>query len=154
MELGKPEKSYPDNGIINLSIESIHRTTFVETAHKLTREESKNLHEELKSLLNEFLIKYIDKKQLLVVSEKLCWIANVDIFLLGIMDLSFLDMISIAIRSAFEDLEIPKLQVNFNKITEEYEVDLVNNYSTNITKFDTKDFPIICTIGEVLKFRK
>jgi len=133
-------------------MESIHRTTFVETAHKLTNEESKNLQEEMKTLLNEFLIKNIDKKQLIVVKKKVCWVANVDIFILGMMDISFLDVISLAIRGGFEDLEIPKLQVNLNKITEEYEIDLVNTYSTNVIKFDTKDFPIICTIGEV-KFR-
>ena len=119
-------------------------------AHKLSRDESKNLHEELKFVLNEFMIKNIDKKQLIIVPERICWIANVDIFILGMMDSSFLDMISLAIRGAFEDLEIPKLQVNFNKITEEYEIDVINSYSTNVTKYDTKDFPLICTIGEVI----
>ncbi len=86
---------------------------------------------------------------MIIVPQKICWIANVDIFLLGMMDISFLDAISLAIRGAFEDLEIPKLKVDFNKITEEYEVDLVNSYSTNVTKFNTKDFPVLCTIGEV-----
>ena len=124
----------------------------METAHKLTHEESKNLHEEMKILLNDFLIKNIDKKQLIVMSQKVCWIANVDFFILGMMDASFLDLISLTIRGAFENLEIPKLQVNLNKITDEYEIDLVNGYSTNVIKFDTKEFPIICTVGEVKVF--
>lgn len=106
----------------------------------------------MKLLLNDFLIKNIDKKQLKVVSHKACWIANVDVFILGMMDASFLDLIALTVRGAFEDLEIPKLQVNLNKITEEYEIDLVNGYSTNVVKFDTKDFPMICTVGEVNVF--
>ena len=106
----------------------------------------------MKILLNDFLIKNIDKKQLIVVNQKVCWIANVDVFILGMMDASFLDLISLTIRGAFEDLEIPKLQVNLNKITDEYEIDLVNGYSTNVIKFDTKEFPIICTVGEVRFF--
>lgn len=103
----------------------------------------------MKSLLNEFFIKNIDKKQLIIVPKKVCWVANVDVFLLGMMDMSYLDAISLTIRGAFEDLLIPKLQVNFNKITEDYDVDLVNSYSTNTHKFNCENFPLMCTIGEV-----
>lgn len=150
--MGQPKANSPEEGIINLSLESIHRTTFLETSHKLSIEESKALHEEMKSLLLEFFIKYIDKKQLIIVPGKICWIANVDVFLLGMMDICYLDSISLTIRAAFEDLAIPKLQINFNKISEDYEIDLISNYSTNTIKFNTSNFPLICTIGEVIYF--
>ena len=68
---------------------------------------------------------------------------------MGALDYWILDSVSVCIRAAFQDLKIPKLNVNLNKISEEYDVELVSEHCTSVEKFEINDFPCFCTIGGV-----
>lgn len=68
---------------------------------------------------------------------------------MGNLDFSILDGVGLAIRGALADLRIPKIKSTFNKITEEYEVELESEHSTSVDRIETKNFPFLCTLGEV-----
>lgn len=104
----------------------------------------------MKYLLEEFMIKPIDKKSLCFVPGKICWILNIDVFCLSLLKSVFIDKISVGIRAAMTNLEIPELVVNQNQITLEYEIDLLEDKIKSIEDFmDINKIPIIVTVGEV-----
>lgn len=107
------------------------------------------LKQELAFLISTFFLSHIEKKNFCVVPGKICWQANIDVFVLGNLDFSILDGVGLGIRGALADLRIPKIKYTFNKITEEYEVELESEHSTSVVRVETKDFPFICTLGEV-----
>ena len=93
----------------------------------------------------------INKKQFALVPGKKCWILNIDVFCLELLNSAYIDQISLAIRAAILNLEIPSLNVLHNQITDEYEIDIVEDKLLNINDFvDVTTIPIIISIGEVL----
>lgn len=60
-----------------------------------------------------------------------------------------MDAIVFAIKGAFLDLKLPKLQVTKNIISGEDIIDLESQHITSFNRFDMKGFPLICTLGEV-----
>jgi len=114
------------------------------------KKELDEIHEDMKYLLQEFVVKPIDKKSFCLVEGKICWILNIDIFCLTLLKPIYLDKISLGIRSALVNLEIPEIVVNQNQITLEYEVDIVEDKIKTIHDFvDINKIPIIVTVGEV-----
>jgi len=114
------------------------------------KKELDEIHEDMKYLLEEFMIKPIDKKPLCHVPGKICWILNVDVFCLTLLKPVFIDKISLGIRSALTNLEIPEVSVAQNQITLEYELDVVEDRIKTIGDFiDMNKVPTIVTIGEV-----
>jgi len=114
------------------------------------KKELDEIHEDMKYLLQEFIVKPIDKKPFCLVEGKICWILNIDIFCLTLLKPIYLDKISLGIRSALVNLEIPEIVVNQNQITLEYEVDIVEDKIKTIHDFvDINKIPIIVTVGEV-----
>ena len=132
--------SSPSEGIFSLTLDSIHRCT---TPSSLF------LKQELTFLISSFFLAHIEKKKFCVIPGKICWQANIDVFVLGNLDFSILDGVGLGIRGALADLRIPKVKCTFNKITEEHEVELESEHSTSVDRIETEDFPFICTLGEV-----
>lgn len=52
---------------------------------------------------------------------------NIDIFLIDYVNFGYLDLIAIGIREAFEDLRIPDMKITHNYLTNEDEVDLLED---------------------------
>jgi len=48
------------------------------------------------------------------VEERKCWVLNIDVFILGNISKDLIDLISLGIRGALLDTEIPKLNVVYN----------------------------------------
>jgi exosome complex RNA-binding protein Rrp42 (RNase PH superfamily) len=63
--------------------------------------------------------------------------------------MSIMDAVVFGIKGAFLNLKLPKLVVTNNVITGEDIIDLSDKHITSFKRFDTKGFPLICTIGEV-----
>ncbi len=97
------------------------------------------------------MIAPIDKKKFCLVEGKICWIVNIDVFCLTLLKPVYLDKISLGIRSALINLEIPEVIVHQNQITLENEVELVEDSIKHIKDFVEVDkIPIIVTVGEVI----
>lgn len=62
-------------------------------------------------MIEEFMIKPIDKKKLCLVPGKICWILNIDVFSLSIMRHIYIDKITLGIKAAIFDLEIPDVKI-------------------------------------------
>ncbi len=72
---------------------------------------------EMKSILEKFILSNIDKQQLLIVKYKKCWEIFVDVYIVGQIELAYLDNICVSVKKiltskvkgAFQDLKLPKL---------------------------------------------
>jgi len=146
LEIGTPLKDHPDEGVIQINVDSSQRGL----VEGMEKKELSELHEDMKYLLQEFMVKPIDKKSLCLVKGRICWILNVDVFCLTVLKPVYLDKISLGIRSALVSLEIPEVVVNQNQITLEYEIDIAEDKIKSIHDFlDINKVPIIVIIGEV-----
>lgn len=61
----------------------------------------------------------------MIVKDKSGWNVNIDVFLLNYIDPYMIDMISLSMRHALEDLRIPELIVHHNYLTNEDEFEIV-----------------------------
>ena len=147
MEIGEPAKDRPEEGIINLTLDSMQSSQGVYKNKK----ESQTMHDDMAYMIENFVLKHLDKKKMVIIPKKKCWIANVDVFSLSPLNYSFLDYISIAIRAAFLTLEVPKLNVTHNQINDEYDFEVMEDDMQYVESFFNVDnFPILITIGEVI----
>lgn len=131
-----------------MSIDSINRSEIISQKSK---EASTELHENVRALIDTLYLSKINKKgNLVLIPGKKCWLLNVDVFFLGQLDYCYIDHICLAIKVAFYDLEIPKLNVVHNQLLDEDDIDLVDENASNFQKFDMRNFPSLCTIGQVI----
>jgi len=146
LEIGEPDKYRPEEGTIRVTVDSSQRGM----VSGVEKKELDEIHEDMKYLIEEFMVKPIDKKKFCHVPGKICWILNVDVFCLTLLKPIFIDKISLGIRYALTDLEIPDVSVAQNQITLEYELDIIEDRIKTIDDFiDMSKVPIITTIGEV-----
>ena len=73
----------------------------------------------------------IDRSELAIFRGEFVWNLNVDILVLDELELSQLDHIAQAVRSAFEDLQLPQVIATMNANTSKIEVGLVEEVYTD-----------------------
>lgn len=150
LEIGTPTSDNPNEGIFKLAIDSSQRST----VNYLDKKEITDIHQDIKYLLDEFMLRPIDKKGFCMVPGKICWIVNIDVFCLSVLKPIHIDKISLGIRAALVNLEIPELNIAHNQITSEYEVEIVEDKIRKVQDFlDINLIPIVITIGEVQNIR-
>jgi len=117
----------------------------------MDKKEITDIHQDIKYLLDEFMIRPLDKRGFCLVPGKICWIVNIDVFCLSVLKPIYIDKVSLGIRAALVNLEIPELNIVENQITSEYEVEIVEDKIKKVDQFlDINLIPLIITIGEVL----
>jgi exosome complex RNA-binding protein Rrp42 (RNase PH superfamily) len=135
-----------------LSVDSSQRQTVSHYAKK----DITDLHQDMKYLIEEFMLKPLDKKGLCLIKGKICWVVNIDVFCLSVLKEIYIDKISLGIRAALHDLEIPELTITQNQITSEFDVEVVEDKIKKVSDFIHFDkIPVLVTIGEVnsIKFQ-
>ncbi|KAL4507025.1 hypothetical protein ABPG72_001818 [Tetrahymena utriculariae] len=145
VEIGETDN---DEGKIILKIESAQRT-------EQNRDQENHINSDkntliyLESLLNKYLIQNICKKSLCIVEKKKCWILNIDVFILESVEIAYLNLISVGINAALEDLVLPKISITHNNLTNEDEITLVEGQFQSFSI--SKDFkmPKIMLIGQI-----
>lgn len=103
---------------------------------------------ELRFLIENMFLKYCDKTQLILVPKKKCWIMQIDVFILGggmslISNQNLLDMIALSIRGALQDCEIPKLNVVYNQLQDEYDYELETTKNEQSFMYDASSVPLL-----------
>lgn len=73
----------------------------------------------------------IDRAELMIYKGEFVWNLNVDILVLDELEMSQLDHMAHAIRSAFEDLCLPQVIATMNANTNKIEVGLVEEVYTD-----------------------
>jgi exosome complex RNA-binding protein Rrp42 (RNase PH superfamily) len=107
-EIGRPSIRKPDEGIVNVSVEfgcsAVPRTHDSNGRQALTELEA--LADVMSRHISTMCISSLNKKQLSIESGRVCWILSIDT-LVERVDGPFIDPISIGVRGALVDLELP-----------------------------------------------
>jgi exosome complex RNA-binding protein Rrp42 (RNase PH superfamily) len=115
-------------GKFSLKIDSMKR--------RIDKDQDNELLEILKSFLDKLMINFFDTSKLCIVESKKAFQINIDVFLIDYVNMAYLDIIAIGIRAALEDLELPEVKVLHNTLTNEDELELVEE---NVVKFSVED---------------
>ncbi|CAN6330809.1 unnamed protein product [Urochloa humidicola] len=147
-ELGKPSILHPDKGKVSIFVDCSP------TAEPMFEGRgSEELSAELSVALQRCLLggktgagAAIDLSSLIVVEGKVCW----DLYIDGLVvssDGNLLDALAAAIKVAWSDTGIPKVNVSLSAASEEEpEVDVSNE---EFLQFDTSSVPVIITLTKV-----
>ena len=107
-EIGRPLQDRPNEGIINVSVEfgcSV-LPRLQDFTGRQAAIEADALSDVLAGHISAMCISTLDKKQFCIQSGKACWVLSIDV-LVERIDGPLLDPISIGIRGALMDLELP-----------------------------------------------
>ena len=117
----KPLISEPAKGQIRLYLETC------QTGRSLfTREDqADSLKQRMQLILDSLFVNIIDRKELSIFSGEFCWNLNIDILVLDELSLEQLDYISLCVRAALLNLELPQTIATLNNNTGKIEVGLV-----------------------------
>ena len=126
-EVQKPLPSEPQKGQITYHLESSQTGSSL-----FTREDVADLtRTRLTQIITTLYGNIIDRSELAIFSGEFVWNLNVDILVLDELELSQLDHIALAVRSAFEDLQLPQVIATMNANTSKIEVGLVEEVYTD-----------------------
>lgn len=96
----------------------------------------------------------IDRTELCIYKQEFAWHLNVDILVLDELALHQIDQISLAIRSAFQDLALPQVIATVNSNTNQIEVGLVeevypdkDNTDQLVMLKSAQNAPFVVTVG-------
>ena len=126
-EIAKPLPSEPSKGQITYHLESSQTGSSL-----FTREDAADLtRTRLVQIMQTLYGNIIDRTELMIYKNEFVWNLNVDILVLDELELSQLDHIGQAIRSAFEDLCLPQVIATMNANTSKIEVGLLEEVYTD-----------------------
>lgn len=100
-------------------------------------------------IIDEFVVRFIDKKLLLLKEGKKCLKLNIDVFLVDYMQLAYLELIVLGIRAAMENLEIPTIKITHNTITNEEQIELQEDKIMKVGSDLRLEMPTFFLIGEI-----
>lgn len=106
-ELQKPLASEPRQGQIKYHLESAHTGTSL-----FTRDDTAQLlKQRMVYLITSLYSNIINREDLLLSEGQFCWFLNVDILVMEELSLHQLDYIGLAIRAAFQNVQLPQVYV-------------------------------------------
>ena len=107
-DIGRPRHATPDEGIINVSVEfgcSV-LSRVQDFSGRQANMEADAFSELVSNLISTLCLSTLDKKQFCISPSRACWVVSVDV-LVERIDGPLLDPISLGIRAALLDLELP-----------------------------------------------
>ena len=126
-EVAKPLPSEPSKGQITYHLESSQTGSSL-----FTREDAADITRlRMVQIITSLCGNIIDRSELLIYQGEFVWSLNVDILVLDELELSQLDHVAQAVRSAFEDLQLPQVIATMNANTSKIEVGLLEEVYTD-----------------------
>jgi exosome complex RNA-binding protein Rrp42 (RNase PH superfamily) len=149
-EIGRPTKEKPDEGIVNISVEfgGSVLPRLQDFTGRQAIIEADTLGDIVSEHISSMCISALNKKRLCIREGRACWISNIDI-LIERVDGPIMDPVSIGIRGAFMDLQLPHvaLEQTEEEDNEESTVPIVD-LMDGMWKIDPADSPALCiTLG-------
>ena len=80
---------------------------------------------EIQQLFNRIFTRFINCKNLIEVENKIAWQINIDVMVIGDIYFNEIDLLSFGIKKALETCYLPKLDINFNSLSNEYSFELL-----------------------------
>lgn len=89
---------------------------------------------EIEDYLQEAISKHLEAKHLILVENKIAWKLMLDIQVVGDINLSDTDYLSYATRAALSSCQVPEVKINFNSLSNEYNVEILDGSEKLFTK--------------------
>lgn len=83
--------------------------------------------EEMEQTLNRIFSRFLDTKGLVEEEGKIAWQLNLDIFVIGDIYYNEIELLSFGARKALLCSALPKLEINFNSLSNEYVFELLQD---------------------------
>ena len=143
----KPTKEAPDEGIVQFYLDSTHESK------KHSNEEYARMKEEIVSTLSEMMINRggINKKWFVIQPGIYCWQLHIDLLVFQPISLVQIDSLSMAVRAAFADMRLPKINVFFNENTKANDFEMGEELLplSQFSKSEATELPCVVTLGIV-----
>jgi exosome complex RNA-binding protein Rrp42 (RNase PH superfamily) len=107
---------------------------------------SKMTTSEIQDLLKKLFVSRLNFSVLDLFDAKLHWAIQCHVFVIGELQISDLDYIFRAVREAVGHTKFPKVAVNFNTWSEEYNYEITGE---DMTLFDQASLPLALVAGEI-----
>lgn len=126
-EVMKPLQGEPDKGQVSIYLES------TQTGRSLfsREDQQETTKQRLSSILKTLQTNVIDRKELSIFAGQYCWYLHVDILVFAELSMDQLDYISLCLRQAFVDLQLPQTIATVNSNTGAIEIGLVEDVYTD-----------------------